>query len=38
MSKYAKLFSEFRLGGAVLKNRIIMPAMDTSLCDDKGNT
>lgn len=37
MSKYAKLFSEFRLGGAVLKNRIIMPAMDTSLCDDKGN-
>ncbi len=37
MLKYQKLFSQFRLGGAVLKNRIIMPAMDTSLCDAEGN-
>lgn len=37
MQKYPNLFSPFRLGGAVLKNRIIMPAMDTSLCDIDGN-
>lgn len=37
MSKYPKLFSQFRLGGSILKNRIIMPAMDTSLCDTEGN-
>lgn len=35
--KYPNLFSPFRLGGAVLKNRIIMPGMDTSLCDVDGN-
>ena len=37
MSNYPKLFSQFRLGNAWLKNRIIMPAMDTSLCDGDGN-
>ena len=37
MSKYPTLFSQFRLGGAVLKNRIVMPAMDTSLCSADGN-
>ncbi len=37
MAKYKKLFSQFRLGGTFLKNRIIMPAMDTSLCDLDGN-
>lgn len=37
MLKYPNLFSQFRLGSAVLKNRIIMPAMDTSLCDAEGN-
>ncbi|MCI8327781.1 MAG: FAD-dependent oxidoreductase [Lachnospiraceae bacterium] len=35
--KYANLFSKFRLGGVMLKNRIVMPAMDTSLCDGDGN-
>lgn len=35
--KYPNLFSQFRLGGVVLKNRIVMPAMDTSLCDGDGN-
>ena len=37
MSKYQNLFSQFRLGGTFLKNRIIMSAMDTSLCDLDGN-
>ncbi|SCP98396.1 NAD(P)/FAD-dependent oxidoreductase [Anaerobium acetethylicum] len=36
MSKYSNLFSTIRLGSHVLKNRIIMPAMDTSLCNADG--
>ena len=31
MAKYPNLFSQFRLGGTFLKNRIIMPAMDTTI-------
>lgn len=37
MLKYPKLFSSFRLGNHVLKNRIVMPAMDTSLCNTDGS-
>ena len=36
-TKYKNLFSPYKLGGIMLKNRIVMPAMDTSLCDATGN-
>lgn len=36
MSKYANLFSPIRIGNQMIKNRIIMPAMDTGLCNADG--
>ena len=36
MSKYKNLFSPIRIGSQMIKNRIIMPAMDTGLCNADG--
>lgn len=36
MSHFPKLFSPFKIGSMELKNRIVMPAMETHLCDKDG--
>ncbi len=36
MGKYEELFSPVRLGAHMLKNRIIMPGMDTNFCNADG--
>lgn len=36
MSLFPKLFSPFKIGSMEVKNRIVMPAMETHLCDKEG--
>lgn len=36
MTRFPKLFSPFKIGSMDIKNRIIMPAMETHLCDKEG--
>ncbi|HHT9127125.1 MAG TPA: FAD-dependent oxidoreductase [Candidatus Brocadiia bacterium] len=36
MTQFQKLFSPFKIGSMELKNRIVMPAMETHLCDKEG--
>lgn len=36
MSNFPRLFSPFKIGSMEIKNRIVMPAMETHLCDEKG--
>lgn len=36
MAHFPKLFSPFKIGSMDLKNRIVMPAMETHLCDAEG--
>ena len=36
MNHFPKLFSPFKIGSMELKNRIVMPAMETHLCDEEG--
>lgn len=36
MTQFPKLFSPFKIGSMDLKNRIVMPAMETHLCDAEG--
>ncbi len=36
MSNFPKLFSPFKIGSMDIKNRIVMPAMETHLCDEEG--
>ncbi|MDI6761153.1 MAG: FAD-dependent oxidoreductase, partial [Candidatus Brocadiaceae bacterium] len=36
MPHFPNLFSPFKIGSMVVKNRIVMPAMETHLCDKEG--
>ncbi len=36
MPRFPKLFSPFKIGSMEVKNRIVMPAMETHLCDKEG--
>ena len=36
MNHFPKLFSPFKIGSMELKNRIVMPAMETHLCNEEG--
>ncbi len=36
MESYPRLFSPFRIGSMDVKNRIVLPAMETHLCDKDG--
>ncbi len=36
MTRFQMLFSPFKIGSMELKNRIVMPAMETHLCDKEG--
>ncbi|MBI5126078.1 MAG: hypothetical protein HZA70_07585, partial [Planctomycetes bacterium] len=36
MPHFPNLFSPFKIGSMTVKNRIVMPAMETHLCDKEG--
>src|SRR3989338_7321888 len=36
MESFPRLFSPFRIGSMEIKNRIVLPAMETHLCDKDG--